>query len=509
MGTGAPVSQPLEFTWKPPGPVSAAFMASMARIQIICGPLGSGKTSTALLKGVRLAAAQAPSTRDRLRNSKGELMPVRKFKFCVVRDTYGRLWENTLPSWFKRIPQTVGNFVGAKGGPATHRVVFALQDGTMVDLHVDFIAMGDNAAESVLDGYEPTCFYLDAANLLAEDVFNFANTRVGRYPDMVEGGPSWCGVLMGCNAPQFSSWLFQGYLKHPPSVLAAKGVELFMQPSGFAPDAENLDNLPGGRAYYTEQAKTQPAWMTDRLLRNKPGFDRAGKPIYADWDEAYHVAGDILQPDPALPLLIGIDGGGSPAAAFGQRAPRQLRILRELCADPGTGPRRFGEDVAAFLARHFPDIRPTAIRAWADPSTFYGGDREREGEEWVAMFAAASGLRVRPAPSNAPATRWEAVRRHLAQHAAEHPPFLLSPDCYVLREGFASGYRFRQVAGREGEYQETAEKNRYSHVHDALQYLALGGGEYAEILGRQSSTAAILRHRATPDWDPLDQREIA
>jgi hypothetical protein len=317
---------------------------------------------------------------------------------------------------------------------------------------------------------------------------------------MDEGGPSWRGLLIVCNAPQFGHWLQDDFIKHPKPVLDAKGAAVFMQPSGFAPDAENLQNLDGGRRYYTEQAKTSPKWMVDRLLHNKPGFDRAGKPIYAEYAEERHVAKAPLEFHPHFPLLLGIDGGGSPAVVFGQRVPRQMRWLRELCAEAGTGAKRFGRDVAAFIKLHFPNAK---VRAWADPSAFYGGDKQEEGQSWIEMFANASGLVVRPAPTNTPSVRWESVRVHLTASHGEIEGFQVDPQCYVLREGFASGYRFRQVPNREGEYSDQAEKNKYSHPHDAGQYLCLGGGELVEILGRQNERLRGIAVRQAEEWDPL------
>ena len=480
-------------------------MASRAQVQVICGPLGSGKTTAGLIKAVRLAEAQRPSSRDRARNSLGELVPLRKFKVCVVRDTYRQLWKTTIPSWFKLVPQEAGGFTGAENAPATHKIAFQLPDGSIVDFQVDFVAIGDNGAEQVLDGYEPTAFLLDAANLLGKDVFTFAAGRTGRFPNMSEGGPTWHGVMMVCNAPQFSSWLYQDLLRHPDAVLADMGVAKFMQPSGFAPDAENLENLPPG--YYDNQARLNPRWYVDRLLKNLPGFDRAGRAIYEDYSEGVHLSPTVLAAEDWLPLTIGIDGGGSPAAVFGQRAPRQWRVLRELVAEQGTGPTRFGENVARFLREHFPGIK--TIKAYADPSTLYGGDREREGETWLELFRAASGLVVLPAPSNAPTARWESVRVPLTRLSADGPGFLISPVCYVLREGFSSGYRFKRIAGMEEKYHEEAEKNKYSHPHDALQYMILGSGEYLEILGRKQQRGVATRQRSADDYNPLSVMDIA
>ena len=58
------------------------------------------------------------------------------------------------------------------------------------------------------------------------------------------------------------------------------------------------------------------------------------------------------------------------------------------------------------------------------------------------------------------------------------PGFLLDPSCKTLRRGFQGGYCYRrvQVAG-EDRYQDKPDKNRYSHPHDALQYLMSGAGE--------------------------------
>lgn len=495
------MTQHIVTAWEPPGPVSAAFMASRSQFQVICGPLGSGKTTAGLVKLIRLASMQAPSATQQERDGSGRLRPVRRFKACVVRDTYRQLWKTTIPSWFKRVPREAGAWSGADNAPATHRVIFQLGDGTLVDLQADFVAIGEQSAEQALDGYEPTAFLLDAANLLDAEVFQFAAGRTGRYPDMAEGGPTWHGVMMVCNAPQFSSWLYQDFIKLPREMLRQKRAEVFMQPGGFDPAAENLGNLPGGRDYYVNQALVNPKWYVDRLLKNLPGFDRAGRAVYDDFDDSRHVAPDILRFTDGFPLLIGIDGGGSPAAAFGQRLPRQWRILRELVTEQGTGPRRFGEMVARFLHEQFPGVK--TIRAFADPSAWYGGDRQREGETWIDIFRAASGLQVRPAPSNAPSARWESVRSPLTRMSGDGPGFLLSPDCFVLREGFSSGYRFRKVVGKTDQYHDEAEKNRYSHVHDALQYMTLGAGEHLEVLGRAQQAEAATQHRQAADWDPF------
>jgi hypothetical protein len=49
----------------------------------------------------------------------------------------------------------------------------------------------------------------------------------------------------------------------------------------------------------------------------------------------------------------------------------------------------------------------------------------------------------------------------------------------MIRKGFVSGYHFKFVHHTDGsQVHEKPAKNTYSHAHEALQYLALGSGEY-------------------------------
>ena len=477
-------------------------MASTARVQILNGPIGSGKTTTALMKGIGLARRQRASTQDREAYG-GQMLPVRKFRLCVVRDTYRQLWKTTLPSWFKRVPRDVGEFVGSENAPARHDVTFIPGDGTAVRLSVDFIAIGENAAEDVLRGYEPTAFYLNEADLLSREVFTYAFGRTGRYPDMSEGGPTWHGVLMDANAPEETSWLFEDMFRPSADELRAAGVELFRQPSGLSPQAENLDNLPAG--YYTAQAAIQPAWYVARMIENKPGYSRAGKPVYPEFNDALHVPGSALAPVPGLPLILGLDAGLNPACAATQRLPNGRRlVLGELVAETGTGPLRFSDSLNQWLNERFPNVR--TIIAYADPSAAYGADVRGGEQSWIEIVGERTKLRVRAAPTNKLIPRLEAVRRPLTRLIDGQPGFQLSPTCKVLREGFNSGYRYRKRQGTETDFDDVPDKNKFSHPHDALQYAMSGDGEDAEIRERGAARwQELQRVQHVHDWDPVEQ----
>ena len=68
--------------------------------------------------------------------------------------------------------------------------------------------------------------------------------------------------------------------------------------------------------------------------------------------------------------------------------------------------------------------------------------------------------------------RRESVAGRLNKIYNGQPAFKVSEyGCPVLAEGFEGGYAYREIANMPGLYAEEAIKNKYSHIHDALQYL--------------------------------------
>ena len=98
--------------------------------------------------------------------------------------------------------------------------------------------------------------------------------------------------------------------------------------------------------------------------------------------------------------------------------------------------------------------------------------------------------------------RREAVAAALNRLIDGDPGLLLSPACTSLRKGFVGGYHYRRVrAGANPDtYYESPVKNTYSHPHDALQYLLLGGGEHSE--GTSARFLHNFRRSATGTYSP-------
>lgn len=485
----------LMMRFKPPGPVAAAFMEDFSEVRCLMGPIGSGKTSTCIFDILQKSLLQTPSPID----------GIARVKIGIIRDTYPALVKTVIPSWHKWIPKDYGRWNGT--APMSHE--FSINfNGRQVNYIVEFISLGGERAENVMRGWEGTFAYLNEADTLAEDTLSFVRGRLGRYPGLEHGGCTWKGVWMDCNAPDVDNWVYRQFIENPEETFA-----FFRQPAGVIkvdgkwvenPAAENLEVMhkqsPG---YYEAQAKGAQEWYIRRMLENKFGYSRDGKPVYPEFRDDFHTAETTLSPIHGLPIHIGMDAGRTPAAVIGQRpAGGQWRVLHELITED-MGARRFGEELAALLAGRFAGFPVGSV--WADPAALAKSDTDES--TWIEVVAEATGLNVQPAPSNSPLLRQEAVRKALNGLIDGQPAFLLCPSCRTLRKGFNQGYRYRRMAVAGGaRFEDKPDKNSFSHPHDALQYMVLGGTGIAEAMGRKANRFSGQSFVAKTGFNPVRRR---
>ncbi len=89
---------------------------------------------------------------------------------------------------------------------------------------------------------------------------------------------------------------------------------------------------------------------------------------------------------------------------------------------------------------------------------------------------------IKPSPGLRIPERIETVISCLERNVQGHPVLSVDPACRVLLRGFNGGYRYRKLnTSGGGRYDEKPEKNRYSDVQDALQYVLCGVGELKRI----------------------------
>jgi len=345
---------------------------------------------------------------------------------------------------------------------------------------------------------------IDEADLQPPELLAFLSGRVGRSsaldPDMVVDQQ----IILSLNAPYMDNWIYGMAIEKnlgellDPELKEALGdrplLEVFIQPGGRDPDAENLHNLPKG--YYAIQAalnKHRPDYVA-RMIDNKFVPLQHGQPVNPQFDYRTHVR--EIEFDPRRPLLIGFDQGLFAAAVAGQRtATGGLRTLREAVVfreDGKTlakiGPTAFGQLVRQMLSDNFPDVRPDMLRVVGDPAAWAASDRADSELDWILAFKKALGLPVYRAKSNKAALRNEAIWS--AMTAIDG--YAADPACKHLIRGHLGGYHYAKAERSEGETRGhlTIADTIHTHVCDAEQYYALEG---EHVIGDIRGVPRVLR----------------
>jgi len=476
--------------WTSPGPVSTAFVDTTAPVSVLMGPAAGGKTVTGLQRGV-LMAFRWPETAPGLR----------RVRFLVMRQRMTDMEASTIPSWLAWYPKSLGHFVGKEGSPKRHAITLRHPDGGRIELEVHFRGIGEQSVDDALRGFEFSYAYVDECDLMDADVMATLFKRAGRYPaETLAINPRQ--VWGTCNAPEPDSWVVREMIENP-----REGWVLYRQPSGLSPEAENLAVL--GPDFYRQQAAVLPDYERRRFIENIPGLVREEAAVYPEFSEAVHVSPKPLPVLSGAPLRIGVDAGGSPAAAVLQRAPDgQWRMLAELSTHDReragvVGPRRFGEALAALLAERAPGVAAEVV---ADPAAAFGADREAGESSWIDIVARAAGLPVTTARSQDPTLRMEALRRPLTRLLeAGKPGLVLDPSCRLMARALARDYRWQVTAGRRG---DRAVKNWASHLVEAAQYALLDAEGLAEASARPGLRRP-LPMQARIEWNPFAKETMS
>lgn len=460
--------------YKPTGPVSDAFFWDDSFVGGIRGPIGSGKSTACAFRPFRHLMESEPDHRG-----------LRRARWGIIRNTYPELKTTTIKTWHQWFPKEIGKW--QEEGPPTHWI-----KSSGLDLEVMFLAMDRPEDVRKLLSLELTGAWINEAREIPRAILDGLTGRVGRFPPAKGAAKGWSGIIMDTNPPDTDHWWY-----HLAEDVKPEGFKFFSQPPGDGPDAENLDNLPPN---YYERAKAgkEPEWIKV-YVRGEYGFVQDGKPVYPEFREGLHLA-DVDVVD-RWPLHIGIDFGLTPAAVFGQLSPTGAwRWVDELVTEDA-GAKQFGQLLVAKIKRDYPEMTIGTITG--DPAGMGRGQGDNEVTIFDILNAemSKSNLRARPAPSNDPTLRREAVAIPMTRIIDGQAGLVIGPKCKLLRKAMAGGYRYRrvQVSGTD-RYHDKPEKNHFSHVAEAGQYLMLGGGEGRTIVKRTMDGKV---QTMAEDYDPL------
>ena len=455
--------------YTPPGPIAEAFLHDPAFVSGIMGPIGSGKTTACIVKAL-LASARQPKDKQGRRRSRG----------AIIRNTFPELKTTTIKSWHEWVPQDCGRWQSE--GPPTHFV--SGPDG--LDMEVMFLALDRPEDVRKLLSLELTWAYINEAKETPKAILDGLTGRVGRFPPVRDGGCNGPQILMDTNPPDSDHWWYKLAEEQRP-----EGFAFHRQPGGRTPEAENLDNLPPG--YYTRAVAGKDADWIKVYVDGEYGFVRDGKPVYPEYVDSTHCRAFEL--NPKLGIYVGLDFGLTPAATFGQRSfSGQWRTRHELVTED-MGVSRFADLVGRFLRENYDGWTVTIT---GDPA----GEGRDHDERTAFQILAAHGVHAKPAKTNEWSARRDAVAQSMTRLIDGEPGYLLHPDCRVLRKAKQGGYCLRRMAivGQE-RYKDAPDKNEYSHVAEAEQYMMLGGGEGKRVVGRKDHGTVRLPTFADADYE--------
>lgn len=449
----------LDIDYTPP-PTGAKFMQSDARMRVLMGPVGSGKSVTCSFEIVRRGSSQIPNQRG-----------VRKTRFAVVRETARQLQDTTIKTFLDWFPPGVcGNYMRT-----TKTYFFVLGD---VEIEIMFRALDDADDVANLNSLELTGAWFNECRDIHPDIIDAMSKRVGRFPSKKDGGPTWFGMWGDTNPPTMDTWWYY-QLEHidPKDGVSFNdnGWDVFKQPSGRSAFAENIENLP--EDYYTVQGRSEEYIRV--YVDGDYGLSSAGMPVYKYFRPDYHMAKLSLNAfrSSARPLLIGMDLGLTPAAVIGQHDPRGRALILGECVSFDMGVQRFIRTVLKpYLFQNFPGMSAIII---TDPA---GKQRAQTDERSAVDIINAEGLKVIAARTNNISARLNAVDDYLMRQVDGDAAFVMDPRCTQLKAAMMGGYRFKPKGDGE------IDKGKASHVAEALQYLMLHitmGGESAKAQRRE------------------------
>lgn len=454
-----PKSNDRTVTFTKPGPVVSAFVEDDETfVRGIMGPIGSGKSTACVLEILRRAHFQRKSPDG-----------IRRSRWCIIRNSYPELKSTTIKTWFDWCPAEYGktNF----DSPIIHHV-----KTNEIDMEVLFLALDRPEDQKKLLSLELTGAWINEAREIPKGIVDALTGRVGRYPGMNQGGCSWSGIIMDTNPPDNESWWFKMSEIERPD-----GWKFFNQPGGTTPEAENIKNLP--KDYYKRiAAGKDPEWIKV-YVDGEYGFLLEGQAVYNMFRDRTHVTQEPIEPAPGFSLMIGVDFGLTPCAIIGQRLHGGKWFIIDEFITEDIGIKKFAEELSAFMDTHYSGFDISV--AVGDPS---GDFRSPNADETcIDLMNMYTPWKWHPAETNDLTMRLEVVKNTLNKMVDGDPAFLLSPRCKVLRKGFNGSYNYKLIKGGDGtRTHNVPDKNKYSHPHDALQYLLLGGGEAGVVLNKKN-----------------------
>jgi len=455
---------------------------------IFCrGSVGSGKSSGCIMHCFLNALKQPPG-----------LDGVRRSKYAILRASYPNLKSTTIDSWkndwFGPLIDVVYDI------PIRGQVVMEHPDGkTSIEMKLVFLALDREEDVNKLQSLQVTGVHLNEAAEIPRGIFQMLKSRYKRYPkkfglDKVhpdfrdeyrpylnKHGKVKCidpFIIFDYNSVPTEHWLYKiaeeekpaehSFYTQPSALLMCSKQQGFVEDAAgnwykFNPLADNIENLE--EDYYIDQILgADPEWVSVFVLNNY-GNLRAGKPVYKMYDDKAHYTDQPFEISKGIPIVIGMDTGLTPAAAFTQfTSSGQFVVFDELVTED-CSIHEFAHDVLWPHIRN--NYKGHTFEIVVDPEN----KRSQNDKKTARDILIKAGLPVQLGKTNNVTERFESMVFFLRKKDG----FIITNKCPTLRKGFISEFKYDKISTtvQGTKWKDKPEKNIYSHVHEALQYAAL------------------------------------
>jgi hypothetical protein len=449
-------------------------MRSDAFFRILAGPVGSGKTVACIVEILRRAVEQTPAPDG-----------YRYTRWAVVRQTLKQLKDTVL--------KDAKDWLGGIGEWKVSENTFYLNFDD-VRSELIFIPLENAEDQARLLSMQLTGAWLSETIEMDLSVVKPISGRLGRYPSGNRGQPTWFGMFADTNMPtEMTPW--HTFMENLPS-----DAQKFVQPSGLAPEAENLNHLlqtertaklplnhperlAQGRRYYErfiEMYGADSDWVK-RYVYAEYGDDPSGMAVFRQsFKSAFHVVDDTLL-IPGYPILLAQDWGRNPWTLICQIDHRGRLIIHQEVPATNIGlEKHVNESLKPILfSDKFLGYRVAVV---GDPA---GVAKSSVSEESNFDAMKRLGFPCFPAPTNDIDPRLRAVEAMLSRQSDGGPALMFSRSgCPKLIRAMGGGYRFART--KAGTLRPIPEKDEHSHPADCLQYACLiANGGMMEVISER------------------------
>jgi hypothetical protein len=430
----------------------------------IVGPVGSGKTTGIFFKLVYMAKKQAPGPDG-----------IRRTRAVIVRNTLPQLKDTTLASWFMW-------FKDGQAGrweATNYKFILRFDD---VECEVLFRPLDTPEDIARVLSLEVTFAILDEFVQIPREIVDALSARCGRYPSAKDGGATNWGMWGSSNPDTEDNWWYEHLhdekvtYRHPgctggtplDAIARPHATTYYHQPGGMTQGAENIENLPGKRDYYVEQAKgKKPAWIK-QFVDAEWGFSAAGMPVVSSFQKEWHVAKKELLFNPQLELVIGLDPGlaGMGLVFTQEDVEGRLLVLGEIALQNVGVERMVTQHLKPYLRRRFPGANVVIA---PDPAA---AQRAVTNERAVTDILKRH-FTTKVETNNRLPMRLDAIDYFAARLTDVGPALMIDPvHCPKLIRALAGGWRYAMDQKRGVPRGSEPEKNEHSHIGDAFGYAA-------------------------------------